>query len=147
MDEFHAALGLLQLQKVEGYLKQRKTIAEYYLAELKGVEGLLLPDNRSETSCYSYFPVFVDEMKYGKPRDALYVKLKNDNIFCRRYFYPLISQYAPYKMLESAHPGNFPVAGKAAGEVLCLPIYSSLAISDAGKICKIIKTFGRSRLG
>jgi len=74
----------------------------------------------------------------GKSRDEVYDALKKQNILARRYFYPLISQFPTYKGLESAQPGNLPVAEDVTRKVLCLPIYPELRESEANKIVEII---------
>jgi len=94
---------------------------------LKDVNGIsMLPELDETISNYAYFPIFVDEQAYGMSRDALYEKLKQNNIFGRRYFYPLISEFSMYKGLDSAKPENLPVAEKLAKQVICLPIYPDL---------------------
>ena len=72
-------------------------------------------------------------------RDALYEKLKKNNIYGRRYFYPLISQFPTYRGLDSAKPENLPIAQKVADEVICLPIYSTLTSEQIFKITDLIK--------
>ena len=57
---------------------------------------------------YSYFPIFITEKEYGMSRDALYSKLKENNILGRRYFYPLISNFPVYRGLDSSNPENLP---------------------------------------
>ena len=71
-------------------------------------------------------------------RDSLYEKLKENNIYGRRYFYPLISNFSTYKGLDSAKKENLLVANRIADEVICLPIYSDLDIGDVKSIIKII---------
>lgn len=61
-----------------------------------------------------------------------------NNIFGRRYFYPLISEFSMYKGLDSANPSNLPVAGKMANGVICLPIYPNLDLKTVEIICSII---------
>ena len=110
------------------------------LGKLKGIEGLIfLEDMPGVRHCYSYFPIFIENDKYGKTRDELYEELKKNNIYGRRYFYPLISQFPTYRGLESAQPGKMPVAEKFAEQVLCLPIYPDLDMSIVNFICNIIK--------
>ena len=82
--------------------------------------------------------IFVDEKEYGMSRDALYEKLKQNNIFGRRYFYPLISEFSMYRGLESSAPENLPVAHRMANEVICLPIYSELDLKIVEIISSII---------
>ncbi|HHX61225.1 MAG TPA: DegT/DnrJ/EryC1/StrS family aminotransferase, partial [Epulopiscium sp.] len=68
----------------------------------------------------------------------LYEKLKANNIFSRRYFYPLISNFPTYSGLPSAHPNNLPIANKVSSEVLCLPIYADLEIDEIKKVIDFI---------
>ena len=74
-----------------------------------------------------------------KVRDELYTKLKANNIYARRYFYPLISQFPTYKGLDSARPENLPVAEEATKEVLCLPIYPELNKGVQMEIIKVMR--------
>jgi len=87
---------------------------------------------------YSYFPIFIDEKEYGMSRDELYEKLKAHNIYGRRYFYPLISEFSTYRGLPSAAKENLPNAHKIANEVICLPIYPDLKIKFVKQIVDII---------
>jgi len=139
MNEFQAALGLLQLQYIDQALARRKEIAEIYKSELAGVAGLRMLHNiKDVTHNYSYFPIFVNKETFGTGRDTIYNNLKKDNIFSRRYFYPLISQFPMYKDHESAVKGNLKEAEKISEEVLCLPIYPGLETADILRIIKII---------
>jgi dTDP-4-amino-4,6-dideoxygalactose transaminase len=76
----------------------------------------------------------VDTEKYGMTRDELYFKMKENNVFGRRYFYPLISTFSTYRGLESAKPENLPVATKIADSVICLPMYCDLTENDIYRI-------------
>jgi dTDP-4-amino-4,6-dideoxygalactose transaminase len=140
LNEVQAAYGLLQLKYIDEFIARRKEISQLYQSLLKDVSGIrFLPDMENVTHGYSYFPILIDEKNYGISRDALYEKLKENNIFARRYFYPLISSFEPYNQLASATHENLPVAAKAAEEVLCLPIYVELKKVDVDRICSIIK--------
>ena len=68
---------------------------------------------------YSYFPIFVDEARFGKSRDELYEHLKQNSIHGRRHFYPLISHFAVYRGLESAKADNLPIAEEVSKKVIC----------------------------
>lgn len=127
MNEFSAALGLLQLKYVNQVLLKRKEIDTVYRERLKGIKGIRLLQcvTDGEVANYSYFPIMV-EPDYPISRDGLYEKLKEKNIFARRYFYPLISDYPMYRGLPSACQDNIPVAVAAASKVLCLPIFPAL---------------------
>ena len=140
MNEVQAAMGLLQLKYIDIAIEKRKQIAEQYREGLKNIEGITYIDDISDVKhCYSYFPILINQEEYGKSRDEVYEVLKTYNIFGRRYFYPLISQFPTYKGLESAQPGKMPVAEKVAEQVICLPIYPDLDDNTIITICKILK--------
>lgn len=140
MNEFQAALGLLQLKYIDKAIQRRKAIAQYYREHLQGIPGIALPDDISGVRhCHSFFPILIDKVKYQKSRDQVYNDLKKYNIFCRRYFYPLISQFPPYRGLDSAQFGKMPVAEKITEEVLCLPIYPDIKNSDIKLLANLIQ--------
>ncbi len=140
MNELQAAFGLLQLKYIDDAIEKRRIIAETYRNNLAGVKGItLMYDLKGIKHNYSYFPILVDEKLFGNSRDHLYDYLKENNIFARRYFYPLISNYPTYKGLPSAAPSNLPVANKIADHVLCLPIYPTLKLSLIDNITDLIK--------
>ncbi len=138
MNEFQAALGLLQLKYVDGFIARRKEITSTYRQDLKGITGIgFLDDLPGVTHSYSYFPVTIREKLYGRSRDHMYQIFRDKNIFTRRYFYPLISQFPAYKELDSAKPDRLPVATRLTEEVLCLPLYPAL---DEATLTEIINT-------
>lgn len=140
MNEMQAALGLLQLKYFNENIKKRKAIVEVYQTEFAGVKGIsFLPVPSSTESNYAYFPIFINEKEFGMSRDELYEKLKKNNIYGRRYFYPLISEIPIYKGLDSAIPDNLPVAESMANKVICLPIYPGLNEKVINFIIKNIK--------
>ena len=139
MDEFRSAFGLLQLQKVDGEIEKRHKVTERYRKALQDVPGIkVLQDLPGVRHNYAYFPILVDTKKYGISRDELYDKLKAQNIYSRRYFYPLCSDFPTYRALPSAKHRNLPVAVKAAKQVLCLPIFADLTEKAQEKIISLI---------
>lgn len=139
MNEVQAAMGLLSLKHIPSALEKRKNIAAFYqtlLHNIKGIQTLTIPKNVEYN--YAYFPIFIDEEQFGQSRDAVYEKLKKEQIFTRRYFYPLISNFSTYRSLPSAQIANLPHANRIADSVLCLPIYPDLQKAEVTKICKII---------
>lgn len=142
MDEIRSAYGLLNLKQVNEAIKIRKKIVEAYCDGLKSISGISHLDysNQNVRHNYSYFPIFIDSSKYWLTRDELYEKLKQYNVFGRRYFYPLISNMTVYRGYESSQPANLPIANKIAESVLCLPIYKDLEIKDVERIVQLIKS-------
>lgn len=141
MNELQAAYGSLQLKYVDGYIAKRKEITSLYKELLTGVAGIsFIEDSRSDVEYnYAYFPIRVNTAEYGMSRDDLYLKMQEHDIFGRRYFYPLISDFPTYRGMPSAKADNLPVATQVAKEILCLPIYPHLEKSEIKKICDIIK--------
>lgn len=138
MSEVNAAFGLLQLKHIDQALQERKKVDQLYRDGLKNIPGIRAVGFSGQTQHnYSYFPILVGE-KYPLSRDQLYDKLKKQNIFGRRYFYPLISDFTMYEDLPSVVKGHLPVAGKVSKQVLCLPIYSGLRAYEQEKIITII---------
>ena len=139
MSEINAAFGMLQLKHVDEVLRQRAEIDANYRRQLQGVKGIhCLPDAGQKASNYSYFPILV-ESDYPLSRDGLYQKMKDQGIYSRRYFYPLISDFPMYRGLPSAQRGNLPVAADAAEKVLCLPIYPALTVEDQQRVINIVR--------
>lgn len=144
MNEFQAALGLLQLKYFAQNTLRRREHAAAYRKHLAGIAGIRVPVESPDVEpSYQYFPVFVDEEAYGISRDALYGELKKHNIFTRRYFYPLISQFPTYKGLPSAAPGSMPTAERVTKEVLCLPLYTDMRTETIEMISSVVRGLAR----
>jgi len=140
LNEIQSAYGLLQLKYIDDNIAKRKAIHEIYKTQLADVLGITcLPDPEECHHSHSYFPILVDETIYGISRDALYEKFKKEDIFVRRYFYPLISHFPTYSALPSAAKDNLPVSEKVASQILCLPIYPKLTSEDLECILIVIK--------
>ncbi|RLD73350.1 MAG: DegT/DnrJ/EryC1/StrS family aminotransferase, partial [Bacteroidetes bacterium] len=138
MNELQAAYGLLQLKEFNNNTEKRKKLTEIYRQELQNVKGVsFMPDMENVKHNYSYFPVFIGP-DYSLSRDSLYEKLKENNIFARRYFYPLISEFPPYNALPSAKQEFLPNAQKMAEQVICLPLYSEITEQALKKTCNVI---------
>jgi dTDP-4-amino-4,6-dideoxygalactose transaminase len=129
--EFHAAMGLCVLPKVPELIAKRKAVCDLYDEALHD-SGLSRPWRLSETQYnYAYYPVlFPSEEKLLVARAAL----NADDIFPRRYFYPIISR------LDYVKSQPMPVAESVASRVLCLPLFFDLTEDNVGQICAIIRT-------
>ena len=139
MDEVRAAYGLLNLKQVDAAIAARQKVANAYREAFRNVKGIRFFDDMPGVKHnYSYFPIFINEEEYGMSRDALYEKMKDNGIFGRRYFYPLITTFEPYRDYPSAAASNLPVATKVANEVLCLPMHHALSDDDINRIIRII---------
>lgn len=146
MSEVNAALGLLQLKHVDHAITRRSEVESAYRRLLAGVPGLRMLDIPANAQRnHSYFPILI-EPGFGASRDDVYQALKVRNVFARRYFYPLISDFPMYRGLPSASAANLPVSHTAAGQVLCLPIFPSLTDVDIEHIASIVRSAPSSTL-
>jgi dTDP-4-amino-4,6-dideoxygalactose transaminase len=140
MSEINAAVGLHQLNSIDKEIEKRASVAEYYKEKLSDCGGIELPKFNSDVKFnYSYYPVFIKN-SFPCSRDDLYEKMKLKDIFTRRYFYPLITDFPMYKKLPNVVPDNFPNAKVAASEVLCLPMYSALSLKNQDRIIDVIQS-------
>lgn len=138
MSELNSAFGLLQLARVDKEIKKRELVAQLYHKSLASIPGVkCLFQDPSFQHNYSYFPILI-ESEYPITRDELYIKLREQGVMVRRYFYPLISELSMYKNLSSSNKSNLPVAHDIAAKILCLPIYSNLKKSQQKFIIEII---------
>ena len=139
MDEIRSAYGLLNLKQVDAAIAARQKVAVAYRKALRNVDGISFWDDMPGVRHnYSYFPIFVDAEKYGMTRDELYMKMKDQGVWGRRYFYPLISEFSTYRGLESSCPENLPNAHMMADTVICLPMHHALSDLDVTRIIKTL---------
>lgn len=136
MNEFCAAMGICNLRHIDEELAKRKQVAECYWENLSGVEGLKLslPSHDVEYN-YAYMPVVFEESA-PLSRDEAFDALASCGIGARKYFYPLISDYACYR--DDYDSGNTPTAQDVASRVLTLPMYADLPLDDINRICAIV---------
>lgn len=139
MDEVRSAYGILNLRQVDRAIELRRETVCKYREALASVKGIAMMDEMSGIRHnYSYFPIFVDDAVFGMSRDELYFRMKERNVLGRRYFYPLISEFAPYSNLASASKENLPNAHKMADSVICLPLHHDLSEDDVARVLDVI---------
>jgi dTDP-4-amino-4,6-dideoxygalactose transaminase len=142
MHEFSAALGLLQLQYVDQALSRRREIDLTYRERFLDVPGINCLSRGNQTrDNHAYFPILVGK-DYQLARDLLYDRLKQNGVYARRYFYPLVSDLPMYRGLKSARNENLSVAATITDQVICLPIYPDLAERDQARICALVESVG-----
>jgi len=135
MNEFQAAMGICNLRHVDGEIGKRKVVVERYVERLSNVKGIRLSEPQPGVkSNYAYFPVVFDE--YQLSRDEVFERLKAEDIYARKYFYPLANSFECYK--DRFDVEKTPVAKYIADRVLTLPLYADLALEDVDRICNII---------
>jgi len=137
MTDIAAAIGLVQLRKLDGMNRRRIEIARVYDEELKGVEVIDLP--QVPKGCRHVFHQYTLRVKKGK-RDALAAHLERNGVGARIY-YPKVSYLQPAYARMGFKAGACPEAERAAGEVLSIPVYPSLTDEEIMHVVRAIKGF------
>lgn len=137
MNEFQSIMGLCNLNHVSEEILKRKKLTERYRENLRAIEGIkVMEEVEGVENNYTYFPVLIDEEKFGLNRDDVYDILLNNNIFSRRYFYKLTSDFECYENKFKKY--ETPIANKIAKSVLTLPLHGDLSIDDIDKVCDVL---------
>ena len=141
MNEMSALMGECCLKAMPELVAHRKAIYETYCEAFSGnrkIRILEKPDRmygHEVDHNYAYVPVLFNDFE---TRERVNTELKKCNVFARRYFYPLLSDFKPYKVVR----GVTPVARQAADCVLTLPTYHALTLDAvraiAGNIAEIV---------
>ena len=140
MNEMQALMGRMVLKHYEDLVVKRKRLYDLYRERLGDLAGIYFPPaiRREVRYNYAYVPIEVDEDEFGLSRDGLYAKLKDYNIFARRYFYPLICDYACYQSVAVKDP--LETARRVSERILTLPIYCDLSADEVVMTCDIISS-------
>lgn len=137
LTEFAAAMGLCNLRHLEEQIALRRAAAERYRERLADVSGLILcREQPGAASNYAYMPIQIVPEQFGCSRDEVVARLSEREIFVRKYFYPLTSQFPLCQ--RSFAIQETPVAEKTSRRILCLPLYADLAIEDVDRVCDAI---------
>ncbi len=146
MPEFAAASGLLELERLDGYLQNRRT----YVARLKellvAVEGIRFPIVRAgDESGFKDLAILISSEQFGMDRDTLVTALTAEGIETRRYFHPALHEMDAYMAFDGSQRVPLPNTQKASLEVICLPLHNemddSLLVRLAEAISRI-KNYG-----
>ncbi len=135
MNEFQAIMGLENLKIFKLEQEKRKTIKSFYDENLSSVKGIRIPQMpKGVTNSYQYYPIIIED-DYAISRDELHSKLKEKNIYTRKYFYPACTDYECYK--NCVH-SDLKVTNDIKNKVLCLPYYGELNSEIIELICEVI---------
>lgn len=137
MNEFQAAMGICNLHHIDNEIHKRQVLVERYRQKLCSINGIMInPVQYGVKPNYSYFPIVVDERVTGFSRDDLFEKLEKNNIYSRKYFFPITSAFDCYK--DRFDVSKTPIAFEISKRVLTLPLYADLLLDEVDKICDVI---------
>lgn len=137
MNEFQAAMGICNLRHLDEEIAKRGAVVNRYQDRLSDVKGIRLNSTHPDTKPnHAYFPVLFDGFKYN--RDEVFEKLAANGITARKYFYPLTNSFTCYNGMEGFDPDATPIAKHVASNILTLPLYADLDLSDVDRVCDAI---------
>lgn len=137
MSEFSAIMGLCNLKHFDEAIKGRKRAYEFYCEGLKNIQGVRIPEPEIVASRnYAYFPIFIED-DYPLTRDELHKKLADENIFARKYFYPLTADQACFK--NRYKKADLQAARKLSKQVMVLPLFEEITVEQLERIVGVIK--------
>jgi len=138
MNEMQALMGVLVLKHLDELVEKGRAIETVYRKRLADVPGIRIPPSLPPNVHYNYgyMPVEVDEAEFGMSRDRLYEELMELNIHARRYFHPLVPDFACYQDVQTRDP--LTVARGVAQRILTLPTYHAISEETVERICLYI---------
>ncbi|WP_050636501.1 DegT/DnrJ/EryC1/StrS family aminotransferase [Candidatus Stoquefichus sp. SB1] len=138
MNEFQAAMGICNLRHVHAEIEKRKKVINRYKKNLGDVLGItiLQPQDHVQAN-YAYFPIVIDDKIFGSTRNEVYNYLKTQNIFSRKYFYPLTNSFDCFH--GQFDTNQTPIAVYISKRVLTLPLYADLSFDNIDIVCNAIK--------
>ena len=143
MNEFCAAMGICNLRHVDEEIAKRKKVVERYRERLDGVEGLQLnPIQKDVEPNYAYFPVIFAPKLFGATRSEVVDALAEKGIGARKYFYPLTNTFECFH--NTFDVTETPVALHMSRNVLTLPLYADLTLSNVDVICDTLLACGKN---
>jgi dTDP-4-amino-4,6-dideoxygalactose transaminase len=139
LDELQAAVLRIKLRYLEQWNEARRALAGEYNLRLAGLPGVVTPAEAPDAKHVYHLYVI-----RARERDGLLQWLKEHGVQAGLH-YPV-----PIHLQEACSDlgydeGDFPVAEKAAKEIISLPIYPELTIDDVDYVCQTIRDFFSDR--
>ncbi len=139
MYEFQVLMGLTVLPHPRSITAARATVANVYRERLREMPGVHMPPPlpHDVAGNHAYLPVKIIPGDARLSRDNLHARLRDYNIFTRRYFHPLLTDCAAYRDPDrSEEPA---VARRVARQILTLPIHHDLPAESVHRVCAILR--------
>lgn len=132
MPDVNAAIGLVQLGRLEGFNQRRRELALGYLDKLPRHPAMTLPADAPGHS-WHMFCVCVDFKAMGTTRSAFQGRLQSLGVGTGVH-YPAMHLYSLYRKF-GYQPGDFPVAERIGEQTLTLPLFPAMTGEDLERVC------------
>jgi perosamine synthetase len=137
MDDLSAALGVVQMSRIEELLNKRQQVADWYEERLSEIHGIEAPMLVKETTRVSWF-VYVVRFDASLDRDVIAKELSQRGIPVRPYFLPIHLQ--PYMVEQFGyHQGDFPITEDLGKRGLALPFSGMMTEEQVELVCQTLR--------
>jgi perosamine synthetase len=135
LNTVNAAIGRVQLKRLDGWNASRRRLASKYRKELEGVQGVKLPpsDKTGNNAVYHLFVIRTAKREHVKNA------LEKNGIETGVHYPVPIHLQVPYKQSYGYSEGTYPLSEALSNEVLSLPMYPTLEEDKVVKICDVLK--------
>ncbi len=137
MTDIQATLGASQLKKLDGFIKKRRQVAEWYKKELQGVKEIILPVELKNN--YSGWHLFVIRARDAKKRDGLMKYLYNNGVGVNFHYPAVYSQ--PYYRSNGYKNVNLTNEEAYHNTCITIPCHQQISKDEVGYICEKIKKY------
>jgi perosamine synthetase len=146
LSEINAAMGVVQVERLEEILEARRRVAQMYMERLMTNKFLILPTLAEDTNMsWFVFVVRLNDLFEPGDRDEIMIQLRTEGIGCNNYFPPIHLQ--PYMAEKFGFkPGMFPVTEYVAARTLALPFFGSLTPAQIDTVCDTLNRVLEGRL-
>jgi perosamine synthetase len=135
LNTVNAAIGRVQLRRLDKWNEARRKMAKIYRTELEGAGGVELPPTETPgvTSVYHLFVVQSDH------RDQLALHLEKNGVEAAIHYPIPIHLQTPYRTKYGYSEGSFPQAERLAGRVLSLPIHPAITKEEVETVSRLVR--------
>lgn len=137
MSEIQAAIGLYQLKKIEGLIRERRKLAMKYAKSLSKIRGIKVSSEPPEKRHVYHLFVIQVLKDLGISRDLLWRVLKENGIVTGVH-YPPLHYLTYYKRTTNYKQGDFPVAESLFTKILSIPMYPNMTKEEFSKVISAI---------
>ncbi len=136
MTEISAALGVLQLKKLNAGNRKRKALADLYMSNLKGISGLFIPfQDYPRKSSHHLFPIILDrDVKREK-----FMQLLREKGIQTSIHYPPIHKFSYYRRILKGRGVRLPLTEYVGQREVTLPLHPLLEKQDIALVCDAVK--------
>jgi perosamine synthetase len=137
MSELQAALGCVQVDRLDEIITKRQVVADMYNSELSSIKEVTIPYIDPNVTTMSWF-VYVIQMDEEIDRDKMMLHLKQNGVGCRPYFTPIHEQ--PYMVEKFGFKQeDYPISADIGRRSIALPFHNSITLDEVQYVAKVIK--------